>query len=285
MAFTPEQVEDFIAALQDDPRLRDRVRDAILADDFLALPGIVRSIGDRLDRLTERFDQLTERVDQLTERVDQLTERVDRLTERFDQLTERVDQLTERVDRLTERFDQLTQRVDRLAERVDGLAQEVSGLSLQVSRLVSHAQDADGRSGNLEGWRFQSTYEQHLGAWLGKWYRLVQTAVLADDRIVSDAYDSGRLSESEWDHLMALDIVAKGVRRGDPEARQLYVILELSLTVDANDVSRVHARAEILRRLGLEVDACVDGEAIQPDVRTLAEQVGVHALVAREAAA
>ncbi len=32
MAFSPEQVEEFIAAIQADARLRDRVREAILAD-------------------------------------------------------------------------------------------------------------------------------------------------------------------------------------------------------------------------------------------------------------
>jgi hypothetical protein len=42
MAFSPADIESFIAALHSDPQLRDRVRDASLADDFLALPGIVR---------------------------------------------------------------------------------------------------------------------------------------------------------------------------------------------------------------------------------------------------
>jgi hypothetical protein len=37
MALTEADIEEFIAALQADPQLRDRVRNVILADDLLAL--------------------------------------------------------------------------------------------------------------------------------------------------------------------------------------------------------------------------------------------------------
>jgi hypothetical protein len=39
MAFSRDEIEAFIAELHADPQPRDRVRSAILADDFLALPG------------------------------------------------------------------------------------------------------------------------------------------------------------------------------------------------------------------------------------------------------
>ena len=40
MALTPADIEQFISALHDDASVRERVRGAILADDFLALPRI-----------------------------------------------------------------------------------------------------------------------------------------------------------------------------------------------------------------------------------------------------
>ena len=63
MAFTREQIEDFIAALHEDAELRERVRGAILADDFQALPGLVRANTEAIAALTERMDALTERID------------------------------------------------------------------------------------------------------------------------------------------------------------------------------------------------------------------------------
>jgi hypothetical protein len=90
MAFTREEVEQFIEALRKDAALRDRVRDAILVDDFRALPGIVRQLGERLERLTEQVDQLTERMDRLTERLEELAVQVGRLVSKVDHVDGRL---------------------------------------------------------------------------------------------------------------------------------------------------------------------------------------------------
>ena len=65
MAFDESDIEQFIELLQRDPQLRDRVRNAIIADDFLALPGLVRQLGERMDQLTVRIEQLGERMDRV----------------------------------------------------------------------------------------------------------------------------------------------------------------------------------------------------------------------------
>ena len=85
MAFTREQIEDFIAALHEDAELRERVRGAILADDFQALPGLVRANTEAIAALTERMDALTERMDALTEHMDALTERIDAFIAAYNQ--------------------------------------------------------------------------------------------------------------------------------------------------------------------------------------------------------
>ncbi len=74
MALTPADVENLIEELRKDPELRDRVRNAILAEDFLRLPATVERLADRMDQLAVRMDQLTVRVDQLTERIDRFAE-------------------------------------------------------------------------------------------------------------------------------------------------------------------------------------------------------------------
>ncbi len=90
-----------MAELERDPQLRDRVRNAILADDFLALPGIVRQLGARVDQLGERVDQLGARVDQLGDRVDQLGERVGDLGLQVAGLASQVAQLVLAQNQLT----------------------------------------------------------------------------------------------------------------------------------------------------------------------------------------
>ena len=78
MALTEADIEQFIAEMQSNPHLRDRVRDAILARDFLALPGIVDRLGERIEELVQQDAKLGERMDQLIEQVRQLTLRMDR---------------------------------------------------------------------------------------------------------------------------------------------------------------------------------------------------------------
>lgn len=69
MAFSQKEIEQFIEALRADPALRDRVRDAILDDDFRALPGIVRQLGERIEQLTEQVDRLVAKIDHMDGRL------------------------------------------------------------------------------------------------------------------------------------------------------------------------------------------------------------------------
>jgi hypothetical protein len=69
MAFSKQDFEAFIAELQRNPQLRDRVRDVILADDFLQLPRIVADLGVQVQGLAERMDQLVHRMDVLADRM------------------------------------------------------------------------------------------------------------------------------------------------------------------------------------------------------------------------
>jgi len=72
MALSQMDIESLIVAIQSDPALRDRVRSAILADDFLALPGVMRSLAQEVANLTEQVRQLTLRMDRLDGRLGNL---------------------------------------------------------------------------------------------------------------------------------------------------------------------------------------------------------------------
>ena len=66
---------------------------------------------------------------------------------------------------------------------------------------------------------------------------------------------------------------------------EVLLAIELSIFVDDSDVERAHRRAEILRKTGLEVEACVDGDVIGQAARRLATQLGVRVLHAQELSA
>jgi hypothetical protein len=219
MALSEADIASFIEALQQDPELRDRVRRAILDDDFLALPGIVRELGEKIDRLAQRVTELT-------------------------------------LD-----LQALVGRLDKQADRLEHM---------------------DGRLGNLEGWRFESHVRQNLASYLARTYRAVRPLIVGNFEPALEALDSGKLSEREWDDLVALDILATVRRRGHPNEPELLAAIEVSLVIDTYDVSRVLRRAEALRALGLEVDACVIGEAILPPAEQLGRERQVKLYAVRQ---
>jgi prefoldin subunit 5 len=292
MAFSPEQVEEFIAAVHADPLLRDRMREAILADDFLALPGIVRSIGERLDRLTARVDALAQEQQLLGQRLDRLTERVDRLTESVAELVSHAARTDERLDRLTESVNELVahaaradERLDRIDERFNQVDERFRQVDQRFDRVERRLDKMQGDIGNLQGEAYETRYLRNLGAHLGAWYRHVRSVVLADMDRVAAALRSGLVSRTEWEQLMSLDVAALGTPADQAGGAEVLVVLELSKKVDQSEVRRVYERAEVLRRLlDLRVDACVDGEEIEPGAQVLADQLGVRALVFRAVA-
>ena len=63
------EVEDFLRALQNSADLRERVRSVLLADDFLALPGLMRANTEAIAALTERMDATERRLGLLEKRM------------------------------------------------------------------------------------------------------------------------------------------------------------------------------------------------------------------------
>ena len=118
---------------------------------------------------------------------------------------------------------------------------------------------------------------------MARFYLKVTRVIPADVSAVAEAYDSGLITEAEWDDLHRVDVVASASRRGSPAGALSFVLLELSLTVDERDVARASRRADIMRRAGVEVEAAVDGERIAPGAVTLARELGVTVLISKEA--
>ncbi len=216
MAFTLADVDALIEAIQQDPLLRERVVKAILHEDFLALPGIVVRLGDRIEQLAASMDALVDRMDQQSLRMDEL---------------------------------------------------------IRVTTNIA------GRTGNLEGWRFEAEYRERLASHLARRYRGIRTLVLGNFPALIEALDDGRIGEQEWEDIIRLDAAAQGRPKGGDD--DLVIVMELSKTVDINDVERVARRADIIRRAGLKVDACVDGEQIEPLAHGRLADLGVISLVSR----
>ncbi|MBI4492137.1 MAG: hypothetical protein HY690_05030, partial [Chloroflexi bacterium] len=209
----------------------------------------------QLAALTARVDQLTVRVDQLTARVDQLTARVDQLTARVDDLTVRLEQLTARVDDLTVRLEQLTARVDDLTVRLEQLTARVDQLTQALQHL--HQEFVDFRA-EVRGENLERRYRERAHAYFGPLLRRLR---VPGRDAVADAHED-TLSPQVMSDLLQADLILQGLPRSVPERGEVWLVVEVSTTVDRHDVDRAASRAGALRQAGRRALPGVAGEKV-----------------------
>ena len=183
------------------------------------------------------------------------------------------------VARLGDGIEHLALRMDSFTDRMDALIERMDVHSLQIAELIKVTANLAGRTGNLEGWRFEAEYRDRLASHLARRYRGVRPLVLGNMPALIEALDDGRIGEQEWDDVIRLDASAEGRPRGGGD--ELVIVMELSRTVDINDVERVARRADIIRRAGVIVDAIVDGDQIEPLAHGRLAELGVISFVSR----
>ena len=89
MAFTVNDLQDLVRLLAQHPEWQAELRRLLLADDFLALPGIVRELAEAQRQSEVQLTRLEATVAKLAEQVGRLTDRVGRLDGRMLELTYR----------------------------------------------------------------------------------------------------------------------------------------------------------------------------------------------------
>lgn len=128
MAFTVREFRDLLRLLREKPEWREELRKAILTDELLELPEIVRRLAEKVDALADEVRALAQQNRELAQRVDALAEQNSKLAQRVDSLAEQNRELARRMDELTQRVDELAKQNERLGERVERLIKPVESL-------------------------------------------------------------------------------------------------------------------------------------------------------------
>ena len=260
MSFTVSDFQDLLALLREREDWREALRRELLGDDFRTLPQVMRELVASQAGTDASLDRLTEQVSRQGAQLASLTEQVSRQGAQLARLTEQVAELTVQGARHDERLAELTE---------------------QMTRLTGQVRRHDGRLGNLEGMAYEQRYRDNVGSRLGRRLRRARLVSLGDLEPLLDAHDDGRISDEEYDRVAALDLLVRGRAGRGADAAELYVAMELSITVDEGDVRRARERADLLRRVGLPVEAYVGGRDITPEAAELATSLGVTVLLDR----
>ncbi len=291
MALEKQDIDALIEYIQQDPALRQRVLLALLPQEFLALPAAVMRLSDAVESLTRAVQALSERVEKLEAIVLRHEERLTRIEQLQVQQSDLLAQQGERLSRLEELVAQQGERLSRLeelvaqqGERLKMLEESYADMRERFQQFVEltearyrEARETEERNekrfrrlenlvSDLLGWRLEERYRTHAYSFFG-W--LLQNVQPVDYNSI-DTRLRQYLSDEEIRYLTKADLLLRGYLRQRPE-QEVYLTLEVSSVIDANDVDRALRRASLLQKAGLNSIPAVGGQSITPDARTLAQ--------------
>jgi hypothetical protein len=206
-------------------------------------------------------------------------------------LTEELLNLPSAVQRLVEAQERTEQQLRALAERVDALAEGQRVLTESVGALTEAQRRTEERLGRLEG--RVDRVEQHLAdlggsdrerryrerasAYFGRLLRRVRVVAATElDDLLDEGVASGALDEESVQDVRWADLIVGGRRPGDDQ--DTYLVVEVSVAVDSDDVERAARRAAVLGRLRPTL-AVVAGDQLTMEAAALAEARGVWQMV------
>ena len=246
-----------MAELDDDPRLKPPLLRSLLTDEFLLLPSKVDQLMELME-LPPKVEQLMELME-LPPKVEQLME----LPPKVEQLME----LPPKVEQLME----LPPKVEQLMELME-LPSKVDRMQGQLNNLTGN--DYERRIARLSA----TIVRRHLNL---RHARLLQAITKPDNESIADLANAaamqGGITDDDAEDLIRADLVLLDTA-STPEP--VYVVAEVSLTLDDHDVDRAARRARILRNAsGNDARPVVIGTGISDANRQRAEDSGVTVIL------
>jgi hypothetical protein len=265
MAFTVEDFEDMLRILERNPEWQERMRRAILSRELLELP----------ERLLALVQQLIESDALNSAQIAELTRTVQRHDEAIATLIQTVQRHNEILLRHDELIAELIQTVQRHDEQIAELVQVVRELAEAQRRTEARLERLENRLEGEIGRQSGERYEREVVASAPVFFYGGQGGGLGNPMVqdqlrqwLQPLFEQG-VEISNLANPFRADIIWwKGDR---------VMVVEVGIKVSRDDVNRAAARAELLRRAGVNATPAVIGEEWGlPDVQALAQQEGVE---------
>jgi len=187
-----------------------------------------------------------------------LAEAQKRSEQRLDRLEMVVHELAEAQKRTEQRLEELAEAQKRTEQRLDRLEMVVLELAEAQKRTEATVEKLVIRVGKNTGKLLEMEYRDKAFAYFGSLLRKTRVVPLQD----LEADLEQRLTEAEMQYLVPLDLLVRGQLRRADEALELYLAVEVSSVIDANDVERARRRAGLLNKAGYRTLPVVAGEEV-----------------------
>ena len=172
----------------------------------------------------------------------------------------KVSELADAQVRTEAKMSELSAGQSRLDTAFADLAEAQRSLTSTVERLSM-------RTDSTSGWAFELRFRERFSGYLGRFLR--RSRILRNDEVI-DSIES-LVGPDEADDLIRADVIASGQVDGQPT----YVVVEVSVTGDREDIERAKRRANILRKAGMAAIPFVACEVISPKALAFAHALQV----------
>jgi hypothetical protein len=129
--------------------------------------------------------------------------------------------------------------------------------------------------GQMRGWFLEQRYRTYAPAYFGRFLRQVQPAHIG--RLADTLRE--RLDEGELAEVLLSDLILTGRLPTPGRAQAIWVVLEVSTTVDRRDIERAQRRATLLRQGRYPAVAVAGGTEATAGARQAARETGVALLL------
>jgi len=115
-----------------------------------------------------------------------------------------------------------------------------------------------------EGALIESRYRDNLKNWLGAYHWPVEEVAVDELDLLPHAVEAGEVRPGDIARLRELDPIVRGQDRSHPGAGVLLLAVELSQTINVEDIEGADERAETLRRAGYNARGFTGGYRVHP---------------------
>lgn len=203
-----------------------------------------------------------------------LTKDILTLPEQVAQLTEAVRELAAAQVRTEQRLNTLAEAQARTEQQLGSLTTQMKDLTEQVAVLTRTTQRLVDDMGQVKGYGLETRLRLSGSPFFGVLLR--KPVVLSRGEVtdlLDDAESRGQLAPTEMLEVQLADLIVRGIRRGDNTP--VYLVVEVSWTVDTDDVRRAADRATLLAKTGMVSLPVVAGEKVGVRASELAQTMGV----------
>ncbi len=224
------------------------------------LRAIVQEHTQELRELRAIAQEHTRQLQEHTQELRELRAIAQEHTRQLQEHTQELRELRAIVQEHTQQLQEHTRQLVQLTRQVEALERTVQLLANRLDRVAE-------RGDRTLGMVLELRAQQRLSSWLGRYVRGLRARPPGEWEREFRAL----LAPEAFDRLLDADLVARGRLAADGQ-REVWLVVEVSHVIAAEDVARAVEWTRLLRRVGLLAIPVVLGAALSGEAQEAAER-------------